>query len=46
MVHAQVMAQLVSHDGCKHLDADPSKLHRSDTEGSQQRADTDRVNAD
>lgn len=44
MVHPQVMAELVSHDGCKHLDTDPSKLHRSDTGGSQQRAYFDKVN--
>lgn len=44
VVHPQVVAQLVSHDGCKHLDTDPSKLHRSDTEGSQQRAYFDKVN--
>lgn len=43
MVHPQVMAELVSHDGCKHLDTDPSKLHRSDTEGSQKRAYIDKV---
>lgn len=44
VVHPQVMAKLVSHDGCKHLDADPSKLHRSNTEGSQHRTYTDKVN--
>lgn len=44
MVHPQIVAELVSHDGGKHLDTDPSKLHRSDTEGSQHRAYPDKVN--